>query len=61
MFQMNPRQSIHMTNQALFSSKGKSKKLKCRLLQFLFGTLRSKITKEQQSDYGLLLKISFIV
>ena len=29
-----------MKNQALFSSKGKSKKLKCRLLQFLFGNLR---------------------
>ena len=29
-----------MKNQALFSSKDKSKKLECRLLQFLFGTLR---------------------
>ena len=30
-----------MKNQALFSSKNKNKKkLKCRLLQFLFGTLR---------------------
>ena len=29
-----------MKNQALFSLKDKSKKLKCRLLQFLFGTLR---------------------
>ena len=29
-----------MKTQALFSSKGKSKKLKCRLLQFLFGALR---------------------
>ena len=28
-----------MKNQALFSSKDKSKKLKCRLLQFLLGTL----------------------
>ena len=26
-----------MKNQALFSSKDKSKKIKCRLLQFLFG------------------------
>ena len=34
------RQRIHMINQALFSSKGRSKKLKCRLLQFLFGSLR---------------------
>ena len=29
-----------MKNQAFFSSKDKSEKLKCRLLQFLFGTLR---------------------
>ena len=28
-----------MKDQALFSSKDKSKKLKCRLLQFLFGAL----------------------
>ena len=32
-----------MTNQALFSSKDKSKKFKCRLLQFLFGALRVKV------------------
>ena len=31
---------IHMKNQALFSLKDKSIKLKCRLLQFLFGALR---------------------
>ena len=31
-----------MKIQALFSSKHKSKKLKCRLLQFLFGALRVK-------------------
>ena len=29
-----------MKSQALFSLKDKSKKLKCRLLQFLFGVLR---------------------
>ena len=29
-----------MKNQALVSLKDKSKKLKCRLLQFLFGALR---------------------
>ena len=29
-----------MKNQALFSSKDKSKNLKCRLLPFLCGTLR---------------------
>ena len=33
-------QRIHLKHQALFSSKDKSKKLKCRLLQFLFGALR---------------------
>ena len=31
-----------MKNQALFSSNNKSEKLKCRLLQFLFGALRVK-------------------
>ena len=34
-----------MKNQALFSSKDKSKKLKCRLLHFLFGTLRVNLHK----------------
>ena len=34
------RQRIHLKHQALFSSKDKSKKLKCRLLQILFGALR---------------------
>ena len=37
MFQVN-----HMKNQALVSSKDKSKNLKSRLLQFLFGALRVK-------------------
>ena len=32
-----------MKNQALFSSKDKSKKLKCHLLQFSFGALRVNI------------------
>ena len=32
-----------MNNQAFFSSKDKSKKLKWHLLQFLFGALRIKI------------------
>ena len=36
------RQRIHMKNQALFSSKDKTEKLKCRLLQFLFGDLKVK-------------------
>ena len=34
------RQRIHMKNEALFSSKDKSKKLECCLLQFLFGAMR---------------------
>ena len=34
------RRRNHMNNQALFSTKDKSKKLKCRLLQVLFSTLR---------------------
>ena len=33
-----------MKNQTLFSSKDKSKKLKGRLLQFLFGALISPLT-----------------
>ena len=41
MFQVSPRQRIHLKNQALFSSKDKSKKLKFRLLQFLYGALRA--------------------
>ena len=32
-----------MKNQALFSPKDLSKKLKCCLLQFLFGALRIKV------------------
>ena len=43
-----------MKIQALFSSKDKSKKLKCRLLQFLFGVLRFKgkehSSKENNAD-----------
>ena len=34
------RQRIHMKNQCLFSLKDKREKLKCCLLQFLFGALR---------------------
>ena len=41
MFQVNPLLDSH-ESQALFSSKDKSKKFKCRLLQFLFGALRVK-------------------
>ena len=34
-----------MKNQALFPLKDKSKKLKCRLLQFLLGSLRVKYNR----------------
>ena len=44
------RQRIHMKNQALFSSENKSKKLKCHLLQFLFGALRVNIQMEVTSN-----------
>ena len=37
------RQRIHLKHQALFSSKGTSKKLKFCLLQFLFGALKVKV------------------
>ena len=42
MFQVNPLLGggFHMKNQVLFSSKEKSEKLKCCLLQFSFGALR---------------------
>ena len=49
------RQRIHMKNQALFSSKDKSKKLKCRLLQFLFGALR---VSDKHSNFLKLLIFS---
>ena len=39
-----------MKNQALFYSKDKSKKLKCRLLQFLFSALRVNIPFEISSQ-----------
>ena len=38
--EFSAKQSIHMKHQALFSSKDKKEKIKCRLLQFLFGALR---------------------
>ena len=48
-----------MKNQALFSSTDKSKKLKCRLLQLLFGDLKANAnaglneTLLSASDQGL--------
>ena len=43
-----------MKNQALYSSKDKSRKLKCRLLQFLIGALRVKyfILSKVYTDEG---------
>ena len=53
-----------MKNQALFSSKDKSKKLKCLLLQFLFGALRVKrrvSSSKYSSDKAVsLVKMSHI-
>ena len=43
------RQRIHLKHQALFSSKDKSEKLKCRLLQFLFGALRAILEVNYQN------------
>ena len=51
-------------NQALFSSKDKSKKLKCCVLQLLFGTLRVKNTssinlaKKNNQQYSRRLYMS---
>ena len=45
------RQRIHMKNQALFSLKDKSRKLKCRLLQFLFEALRVNLILSYQDSY----------
>ena len=39
-----------MKNQAFFSSKDKSNKLKCRLLQFMFGALRVNLLSAQKAD-----------
>ena len=44
-----------MKHQALFSSKDKSKKLKCRLLQFLFSALR---VKKGQIVYSFWIRFS---
>ena len=42
-----------MKNQALFSLKDKSKKLKCRLLQLLFGALRVKDVRYDSTSVEL--------
>ena len=43
-----------MKNPALFPSKDKSKKLKCRLLQFLLGALRVNSRHPLKRDENLL-------
>ena len=45
-------QRIHVKNQVLFSSKDKSEKLKCRLLQFLIGALRASTKLQFQQPAG---------
>ena len=47
------RQRIHLKHQALISSKDKNKKLKCRLLQFLFSALRVRSQKFQFMTFTL--------
>ena len=42
-----------MKNQALFSSKDKSKKSKCRLLRFFFGALRVNMMNPDSSHLSL--------
>ena len=49
-----------MKNEALFSSKDKSKKLKCRLLQFLFGALRVNVLKYLDTKIPLIFQCSNI-
>ena len=51
------RQRIHVKNQALFSLKYKSTKLKCRLLQFLFGALRVKKATPSREENGKSQKL----
>ena len=61
MFQVNPLlagQRIHMKNQALFSLKAKSKKLKVHLLKFLFGALRVNFGWVNHS--GFLITSDFV-
>ena len=46
-----------MKNQALFSLKDKSRELKCRLLQFLFGALRVKKSVQPQWSNMIISQI----
>ena len=47
-----------MKNQALFSSIDKSKKLKCRLQQFLFSALRVNIMEKEEESHLYLRSVS---
>ena len=47
-----------MKNQALFSSKDKSKILKRRLLQFLFGALRVNMDSLPETSLGASLRLN---
>ena len=49
-----------MKNQALFSWKDKSKKLKCHLLQFLFGALKVKCSGAALYKRGQHLKLKVL-
>ena len=49
-----------MKNQALYSSKDKSKKLKCRLLQFLFGALGVKLLFFCRMIFLSVMKVTFV-
>ena len=52
MFHVNPLlEDSHEKNQALFSLKDKSLKLKCRLLQVLFGALRVNTDKKVEFNW----------
>ena len=53
------RQRIHMKNQALFSSKEKSKKIKMPSAEFLFGTFKVNILKCQPQ--GLVAKFLLFI
>ena len=47
-----------MKHQALFAQEDKSKKIKCRLLQFLLGALRVKIVKKVRIKQKFTAKFS---
>ena len=52
------RQRIHMKHQALFPLKGKSEKIKCCLLQFMFGALRVCLKRLPSCTAPYIVKLS---